>query len=174
MGWEEKSQVWACESTQLSGNPWVQTVLQSKSIDLAVLWQIIPVALHMTQSACWIAFWWAIGLFVCQPNHLLMTASRRRLHFSKCRVRGDLEISPHNRYVSTRRDSEVKIEGWILTRPTSWVLSAVVSHLWWQSLLRVNYNSKPCGGGSAPLLLFVNHQKRKEKDVWINEENKWR
>lgn len=84
-----------CESTQLSGNPRVHTVFQSKSIDLAGLWQIIPAALHMTQSAWWIAFWWAIGLLVYQPNHPLMTASTCSLHFSKCMAKGNLQISPY-------------------------------------------------------------------------------
>lgn len=88
-------QVWGCESPPHSGNPWVHTMFQSKSIDLAALWQIIPVALHMTQSACWIAFWWAICLLVYQPNHLLMTASRCSLHFCKWRVKGHLEISSY-------------------------------------------------------------------------------
>lgn len=86
---------WECESTQLSGNPQVHTVFQSKSIDLAGLWQIIPAALHMTQSAWRIAFWWAIGLLIYQPNHPLMTASTRSLRYSKWKPKGDLEINSH-------------------------------------------------------------------------------
>lgn len=84
-----------CKTTQLSGNPWVHTVFQSKSIDLAGLWQIIPAALHMTQSAWRIAFWWAIGLLIYQPNHPLMTSSTHSLHFSKWTAKGVLEINSH-------------------------------------------------------------------------------
>lgn len=86
---------WGCESTHLSGNPRLHTVFQSKSIDQAGLWQIIPAALHMTQSAWRIVFWWAIGLLVYQPNHPLMTASTRSLHFSKWKPKGDLEINSY-------------------------------------------------------------------------------
>lgn len=92
---EEKSWEWGCESTQLSGNPRVHTVFQSKSIDLAGLWQIIPAALHMTQSAWRIAFWWAIGLLVYQPNHPLMTPSTHSLHFSKRTTKANLEINSY-------------------------------------------------------------------------------
>lgn len=108
--------VQGCESTQLSGNPRVHTVFQSKSIDLPALWQIIPAALHMTQSAWRIAFWWAIGLLVYQPNHPLMAASRHSLHFSERRARWDLEISSYNdtcclkcifRAITTRLHSSV-------------------------------------------------------------------
>lgn len=84
---EDLETEWGCESTQLSGNPRLHTVFQSKSIDQAGLWQIIPAALHMTQSAWRIAFWWAIGLLVYQPNHPLMTASTRSLHLSKCKAK---------------------------------------------------------------------------------------
>lgn len=108
--------VQGCESTQLSGNPRVHTVFQSKSIDLPALWQIIPAALHMTQSAWQIAFWWAIGLLVYQPNHPLMAASRHRLHFSERWTRWALEISSYildNRYDCIFRASTTTLHSFV-------------------------------------------------------------
>ena len=68
------------------------------------LWQIIPAPLRMTQSAWRIAFWWAIGLLVYQPNHPLMTSSTRSLHFSKWKAKGDLEINLLQRYLLSEED----------------------------------------------------------------------
>lgn len=64
---------------RLSENPRRHTGRQSNAIDLARPWQIIPAALHKTQSATGRA----TGLLIKQPNHPLMTSSTHGLHFTR-------------------------------------------------------------------------------------------
>lgn len=83
----------------LSENPPLHTAPQSKSIDLAPPWQIIPAPPHMTQSARRMGFCRAIRLLLYQPNHPLMTSSTHSLHFTTATANPQIKPATATRYL---------------------------------------------------------------------------